>query len=105
MRTVLTLLVLSALACAPVYAADRADDFILHVDRDGAGVILRRLSIEQHVDIPVADWPGMRAAAVTSPAALDAWFVTHLNGAWNPWWTGLLPAQRTGLRATILLGQ
>ena len=85
--------------------ADRADDFILTVDRESAGpIIKRRLAYQQHVDIPTPDWPGMRAAAAVSLAQLDAWFTTYQGGAWNAWWTGFTAAQREAARQTILLG-
>jgi hypothetical protein len=88
----------------PSLAADRADDFILTIDVEAGGNILRRLSFAQHVDIPTADWPGMRTAAGTSQAALDAWFVSYQNGAWNGWWSTLGANRRAQARGAILTG-
>lgn len=101
------LALLTVLALIPTaHPADRADDWILTVDRASAGpVITRRLAVQQHVDIPTADWPAMRTAAATSLAQLDAWFASYSGGAWNTWWLTFGTAQREAARQTILLGQ
>lgn len=106
---IIVLVLLLALACSPATvpsaaAADRADDFILEIDTEAGGAVKRRLSFAQHVDIPSATWPGMRAAAANTLPALDAWFSTYQNGAWNAWWTSFTPAQREHARQAILKG-
>lgn len=93
------------LLAAPAHAADRADDWILTIDRESSGpVIKRRLSFEQGMPIPAADWPGMRSAAATSLASLDGWFDSYQNGAWNAWWDGFTTNQKEAARQAVLLG-
>jgi len=84
--------------------ADRADDFILTIDLEAGGNILRRLSWAQHIDIPAADWPGMRSAAATSQASLDTWFTTYQGGAWNAWWVSLGAGRQAQARQALLKG-
>lgn len=89
-------------ASSVALAAERADDWILHIDRESAyGAIHRRLAYQQHVDIVAADWPGLRGAAVQSQAALDGWMV---NKGWGAWWNAFTAAQRADARQAILLG-
>ena len=85
------------------FAADRSDDWIVTIDRESAsGVIHRRISIAQHVDVAPADWAGLRGAAAQSQAALDGWMTTK---GWGAWWTSFSAGQRADARAAILLAQ
>jgi hypothetical protein len=85
-------------------AADRSDDWILTIDVESGGAIKRRLAFAQHVDIPTADWGGMRSAAGTSLASLDGWFDSYSNGAWNTWWDTFTSTQKEQARQALLKG-
>lgn len=85
--------------------ADRADDFILTIDRESAGpVIRRRLSYAQHIDIPGTAWASMREAAAANLDTLDGWFSTYQSGAWEDWWLSFSSSRREAARQALLLG-
>lgn len=69
----------------------------------GAGTITRTVGTGQHDEYTAAEWSGVRSAAVTSLAALDAWYAACGDTARADWWAALPAGLRAKYRDGILL--
>ena len=90
-------------AAPPAWAAENASDYILEIDRDGAGVVKRRLILAEHHTIDTASWSSQRSAAATSLASWLSWLQTN-DAAGYTWVTGKTSTEQEGLRQALLTG-
>ncbi len=80
-----------------------APDYILHIDRDGAGVVKRTLILQEEHPLVTSQWSGLRGAAATSVASLLSWLQTNDSAGYS-WLNAKSSADQEGLRQAILSG-
>jgi hypothetical protein len=83
--------------------AERADDWILHIDRDANGGVKRTHIYQQHAPLNTADWSSERSAAATSLASWLSWLQTHDSPRYD-WMQTFDSTKQEHARQSLLLG-
>jgi len=80
-----------------------APDYILTIDRDGAGTVKRTLLVQEEHPLVTSQWSAMRAQAAVSLSAWLSWLQTN-DAAGYAWVTGKSSAAQESLRQAVLSG-
>lgn len=86
------------------HAADRADDYILHIDINSTnGGIKRTLELAAHVPLDTSQWAAERAEAAKGLSDWLTWMQTNNVANYN-FISGLSAARQEGLRQALIKG-